>query len=59
MTSRVIYLTAPELAEVMEEIVAIYDRFAERDDKEKRPGGALPVSLYAHGHPLPPTPSGN
>jgi hypothetical protein len=43
----------------MEEIIAIYDRYAERDDKAKRPEDALPVHLYAHGHPLPPTPQGN
>jgi hypothetical protein len=43
----------------MEEIVTIFDRYAERDDKAKRPEGAQPVRLYAHGHPLPPTPSGN
>ena len=27
--------------------------------QEHRPAEALPVHLYAHGHPLPPTPSGN
>lgn len=53
------YLTADELTAVMEEILAIYDRYAERGDRGARPPGALPVHLYAHGHPLPPTPSGN
>jgi DNA-binding transcriptional ArsR family regulator len=53
------YLTAPELAAVMEDILAIYDRYADRDDPANRPPGALPVRLYAHGHPLTPTPSGN
>lgn len=59
MTDSIRYLTAEELAAVMDEVDAIYSRYAERDDREKRPPGALPVHLYAHGHPLPPTPSGN
>jgi DNA-binding transcriptional ArsR family regulator len=59
MTNSVKYLTPDELNAVMEEIVTIFDRYADRDDKAKRPDGALPVRLYAHGHPLPPTPSGN
>jgi predicted ArsR family transcriptional regulator len=59
MTNSVKYLTADELNAIMEEIVTIFDRYAERDDKAKRPEGAQPVRLYAHGHPLPPTPSGN
>lgn len=59
MSDSVTYLTAEELTSVMEEITAIYDRFADRDRKERRPAGALPVHLYSHGHPLPPTPSGN
>jgi DNA-binding transcriptional ArsR family regulator len=53
------YLTAEELAAAMREISAIWDRYAGREDSELRPAGALPVRLYAHGHPLPPTPSGN
>jgi predicted ArsR family transcriptional regulator len=53
------YVTAAELTDIMEEIVAIYDRYADREDKDKRPAGALPVHLYGHGHPLPPTASGN
>lgn len=59
MTNSLKYLTPDELNAIMEEIVAIYDRYADRDDKAKRPAGALPVRLYAHGHPLPPTPEGN
>ena len=59
MSENFTYLTAAELREIMEEIVAIYDRYMDREDKEKRPAGALPVHLYAHGHPLPPTASGN
>jgi predicted ArsR family transcriptional regulator len=59
MTNSVKYVTADELSAMMGEIVAIFDRYAERDDKAKRPDGARPVRLYAHGHPLPPTPSGN
>jgi DNA-binding transcriptional ArsR family regulator len=59
MNHAIRYLTAEELTEMMDEIVAIYDRYADRTDKEARPSGALPVHLYSHGHPLPPTPSGN
>lgn len=59
MNDSVRYLTAPELTAVMEEIVAIYDRYADREDKAKRPAGAEPVLLHSHGHPLPPTLLGN
>ena len=59
MTDTTRYMTAAELTAMMEEIIAIYDRYADRDDKAKRPTGALPVHLHAHGHPLPPTASGN
>lgn len=59
MSDSVTYLTPEELKGVMEEIVQIWRRFDDREDKTKRPEGALPVELYAHGHPLPPTPSGN
>jgi predicted ArsR family transcriptional regulator len=58
-TDGVIYVTAAELATVMDEIQAIFDRFANRENAGERPRGALPVRLHAHGHPLPPTPSGN
>jgi DNA-binding transcriptional ArsR family regulator len=53
------YLTAEELEEVTDEVIAIYRRFEDRAAQVERPAGALPVHLYAHGHPLPPTPSGN
>jgi predicted ArsR family transcriptional regulator len=59
VTDTVRYLTAEELASIMEEINAIYDRFADREAKEKRPTEALPVHLHSYGHPLTPTPSGN
>src|ERR1700749_4960351 len=59
MTDSVRYLTAQELAAIMDEIIAIYDRYADREDAEKRPAGALPVHLSAHVHPLLPPPSGN
>ena len=59
MTDTVSYVTAAELTEIMDEVRAIYTRYADRTAKENRPAGALPVHLYAHGHPLPPTPSGN
>jgi DNA-binding transcriptional ArsR family regulator len=59
ITDSVRYVTAEELASIMDEIVAIYDRYSDRDTDEKRPPGALPVRLYSHGHPLEPTPSGN
>ncbi len=59
LTDTLTYLTADELAAIMNEILAIYDRYADRQDAAQRPAGALPVRIYAHGHPLPPTPSGN
>ena len=59
INNSVSYLTPQELDAVSQEIVEIFRRFNERDDRDKRPEGAQPVYLYAHGHPLPPTPSGN
>lgn len=59
MTDTVRYLTAEELASIMDEIVAIYDRYADRDAKERRPADALAIHLHALGHPIPPTPGGN
>jgi DNA-binding transcriptional ArsR family regulator len=59
MTESITYLTASELASLLDEINAIYDRYRDRQNKDRRPAGALPVHLYAQGHPLPPTPSGN
>jgi DNA-binding transcriptional ArsR family regulator len=58
-TNTVRYLTAEELSAIMGEIQVIYDRYRDRKDEANRPAEALPVQLYAHGHPLPPTPSGN
>jgi hypothetical protein len=59
MFNSVMYLTAEEFAEIAHDVHAIYTRYPDRAVKEKRPADALPVQLYAHGHPLPPTPSGN
>jgi DNA-binding transcriptional ArsR family regulator len=59
LSDSVSYVTATELAAIMDEVHAIFTRYADRTAKENRPAGALPVHLYAHGHPLPPTPSGN
>lgn len=56
MSTVVLYLTPAELTAILNATNAIYDRYRHR---ETRPAGALPVHLYAHGHPLPPTPSGN
>jgi predicted ArsR family transcriptional regulator len=58
MANSVRYLTPAELASISEEIVAIYDRYADRSG-DQRPAGALPVHIYAHGHPLPPIGPGN
>jgi DNA-binding transcriptional ArsR family regulator len=56
----IVYVTPEELGEIVDQIIAIRDRFKEREqDRDKRPEGSLPVHMYAHGHPLPPTPSGN
>jgi DNA-binding transcriptional ArsR family regulator len=54
------YLTAEELKGLGAEIVALLTRYNSRLlDKTDRPPGALPVHIFAVGHPLPPTPSGN
>jgi DNA-binding transcriptional ArsR family regulator len=54
------YLTAEELAEIGEEVAALFSRYRNRVlDKELRPAGSLPIQLVAFGHPVPPTPSGN
>ena len=54
------YLTADELESIGAEFIAVIDRYADRvSDRSKRPENALPVALVAHGHPLPPHPSGN
>jgi DNA-binding transcriptional ArsR family regulator len=59
MTDTIKYLTPQELAGVLEEIAAIYDRFSDRVTREKRPPDALPVHFHALAHPVAPTPSGN
>jgi predicted ArsR family transcriptional regulator len=54
------YLTAEEMAEVGEEIAALFGRYRDRVlNKELRPPGSQPTQLIAFGHPIPPTPSGN
>lgn len=55
----VLYLTATELQELSEQMTALRDRYEEREARGERPKDALPVHIYAHGHPLPPTPRGN
>jgi DNA-binding transcriptional ArsR family regulator len=59
MADSIAYLTADELAAITAEVHGIYSRYLDRVDKENRPEGALPVHLFALGHPLPPTRSGN
>ncbi|MHB1568532.1 MAG: winged helix-turn-helix domain-containing protein [Solirubrobacteraceae bacterium] len=59
ISNSIAYLTDEELAAVSDEVSAIYARYTGRSDKDKRPEGALPVYLFAHGHPIPPTPRGN
>jgi DNA-binding transcriptional ArsR family regulator len=55
-----LYLTAEELDAVGRKLLAILDRYAERGpDRSQRPAGAYPVAIVAHGHPLPPSPSGS
>ena len=54
------YLTAEELQLVGEQVIEIIDRYSDRvADRSKRPAGAFPVAIYATGHPVTPTPSGN
>jgi DNA-binding transcriptional ArsR family regulator len=54
------YLTADELEAVGHEFLAILDRYADRvPDRAKRPEDAYPVAIVGHGHPLPPSRSGN
>jgi predicted ArsR family transcriptional regulator len=54
------YLTAEEMAEVGDEISALFSRYRDRVvNKELRPDGAEPVQLAAFGYPIPPTASGN
>jgi DNA-binding transcriptional ArsR family regulator len=59
-THSLAYLTAEELKGLSAEIVALLTRYNSRLlDKSERPPDALPVHIFAVGHPLPPTPSGN
>jgi DNA-binding transcriptional ArsR family regulator len=52
------YLTAEEMAEVGEEIAALFGRYRDRVlNKELRPAGAQPTQLVAFGHPIPPPPN--
>jgi DNA-binding transcriptional ArsR family regulator len=53
------YLTLEEMQEIREEILAVFDRYPDRVDKDKRPADALPIRLSAAAFPLPETPSGN
>jgi len=54
------YLTAEEMAEIGDEVAALFGRYRERVlNKELRPPGSLPTQLIAFGHPIPPTPTGN
>jgi DNA-binding transcriptional ArsR family regulator len=54
------YLTADELAGLGDEIAELLGRYKDRIlDKERRPADAQPVRLFAVGHPIAPTPSGN
>ena len=58
--SSITYLTAEELEAVGEEIIALIDRYSDRvTDRSLRPDDALPVALWASGHPIEPTPRGN
>jgi DNA-binding transcriptional ArsR family regulator len=56
----VAYLTAEEMGEIGDEVAALFSRYRDRMlNKELRPDGAQPVKLFAFGHPVPPTPTGN
>ncbi|MGH2874080.1 MAG: winged helix-turn-helix domain-containing protein [Solirubrobacteraceae bacterium] len=59
ITYAVTYLTDDELVAVSEEIRAIFGRYEDRRDRDKRPPDARPVHLFAQGHPVRPTPRGN
>ena len=54
------YLTAAEMAELNEQMIALIDRYRDRlDDPSRRPPDAHPVSITAGGHPLPRSKRGN
>jgi hypothetical protein len=49
-----------QLGELGAEMSRLLDRSTARmADRDLRPDGAMPVTIVIHGHPLPPTPSGN
>lgn len=53
MNESISYLTAAELASLSEEIRELFGRYRNRQtDPAARPEGALPVRLFAFGHPL-------
>lgn len=52
MSNSVSYVTAVELNEISARITAIFTAYEGREDPAKRPAGAIPVRLTAHGHPL-------
>jgi DNA-binding transcriptional ArsR family regulator len=59
-TYSVTYLTAEEMKQIGDEIVALLTRYNSRSlDKQERPPDTLPVHIVAFGHPVPPTSSGN
>ncbi len=54
------YLTAEELTDLNQQIIAMVDKYLDRlDGAQNRPEGAMPVSLTASGHPLPRSKRGN
>lgn len=59
LQSSLVYLTAGELAQLGDELVELLSRYSDRAETGNRPADALPVTLTAFGHPLPPTASGN
>lgn len=59
LNSSITYLTPAELQALCDELSEVFSRHRDRSERRNRPGGALPVSLTAFGHPLPPTESGN
>ncbi|HEY2287976.1 MAG TPA: helix-turn-helix domain-containing protein [Streptosporangiaceae bacterium] len=55
MNESICHLTAAELAAVSDELTEIFGRYRNRQaDPDARPKGALPVRLFAFGHPLTP-----
>jgi DNA-binding transcriptional ArsR family regulator len=59
-SNAVAYVTAEELDEMADEILAVLAKYRDRTfDKEKRPRGSKPVVITAFGHPVYPSPTGN